>query len=199
MRKGWKQTTLGEVAEVTMGQSPPGSTYNETGDGLAFMQGSAEFGPVNPTPVKWCSEPSRIAEPGDILVSVRAPVGDTNVANQRIAIGRGLSAVCARKGSALTPFIGVVLQLKVTELNSVSGSGMFASITGRNFRGLQLLLPPLAEQKRIVDVIESVDAAISGADKAVAGARNLRSGLLSDLLSGDHEIPVAYDRLLESA
>ena len=183
MRKGWKETTLGEVAEVTMGQSPPGSSYNEAGDGLAFMQGSAEFGAVNPTPVKWCTDPSRIAETGDILVSVRAPVGDTNVADQRIAIGRGLAAVSAREDAALTPFIWTVIQLKVAELNSVSGSGMFASITGRNFRGLGILLPPLAEQKRIVDVIGAVDAYVASLESYAHAARTARAALLHELLT----------------
>jgi hypothetical protein len=84
---------LGEVAEIFMGQSPPGSTYNNRGNGLPFFQGKAQFGEVFPVPDKWCSEPLRIAHKGDILVSVRAPVGPTNLAVEKCCIGRGLAAI----------------------------------------------------------------------------------------------------------
>ena len=89
----WEQCALADIADVVMGQSPPGSSYNSNGSGVPFIQGSAEFGATNPTPVKWCTDPRKIAEPGDVLFSVRAPVGDLNVANKRIAIGRGLSII----------------------------------------------------------------------------------------------------------
>jgi len=86
---------LQEVAEIIMGQSPPGDTYNETGDGLPFFQGKAEFGETCPTVKKWCNAPKKIAEAGDILMSVRAPVGPTNLASERCCIGRGLAAIRA--------------------------------------------------------------------------------------------------------
>lgn len=156
MTEGWVDTTLGEVAAIQMGQSPPGSTYNTKGEGLPFLQGSAEFGDHTPTPVKWCSAPAKVAEEGDLLVSVRAPVGDTNFANQRIAIGRGLAVVRANP-NALTPFLRLVIQQKTQELIAASGSGMFSSITANNFRSFRFLLPPLAVQRRIVDLLAHLD------------------------------------------
>ena len=164
MRKGWAETTLSEIAEVNMGQSPPGSSYNSDGIGLPFMQGSAEFGEHNPTPVKWCSLPAKIAEVGDLLISVRAPVGDTNIANQRIAIGRGLATIRGGKES-ITEFLRLLVQKNTAELIANSGTGMFSSITGKNLKEFKVLMPPLGEQKRIVDVVSSVDAYIDALQK----------------------------------
>jgi restriction endonuclease S subunit len=182
MRKNWTETTLQEVAEVIMGQSPEGNSYNQSGVGLPFMQGSAEFGEHYPSPEKWCSNPKKIAEPGDLLLSVRAPVGDTNFANQRIAIGRGLSVIRANSNS-VTQFIRFVIQLNVAEMISSSGSGMFASITGQNLKKFKVLLPPLPDQKRIVDLISSVDSYIEALQQQLESAKKSRNALLHALLT----------------
>ena len=91
--KGWIETTLGEICDINMGQSPPSSTYNTNKDGLPFFQGKAEFSDLYPVPNKWCSQPKKEAEKGSILISVRAPVGDVNIANRHCCIGRGLAAI----------------------------------------------------------------------------------------------------------
>jgi type I restriction enzyme S subunit len=194
----WTETTLGAVAEVDMGQSPPGDTYNTEGLGMPFMQGSAEFGEHSPRPVKFCSAPLKIAEIGDLLLSVRAPVGDSNIADQRIAIGRGLAAIRGNE-QAITFFLRLQIQSATPRLLATSGTGMFSSITGKNLRELSLALPPLSEQEEVVGIVSAMDNVIGAAQEAVSSARELRSGLLSDLLSGDHEIPATYDRLLGAA
>ena len=182
MRDGWIETTLDGIADVIMGQSPDGKSYNQEGNGLPFMQGSAEFGEHNPVPEKWCSDPKKIAEAGDLLLSVRAPVGDTNFADQRIAVGRGLSIIRANKES-LTEFIRLVIQLNVAELIASSGSGMFASITGRNLKEFKINLPPLPEQKRIVDLISSVDSYIEALHQQLESAKRSRNAVLHALLT----------------
>ena len=182
MRRGWVEAGLGQIADVTMGQSPPGSSYNTTGDGLPFMQGSAEFGQHFPEPVKWCSSPARVAEPGDVLLSVRAPVGDTNIANQRLAIGRGLATVRGSK-HATSEFLRLLIQHNASELNANSGTGMFASITGKSLKEFEVQLPPMPEQKRIVDLVSSVDTYIDALQKQADVARNARNAVLHELLS----------------
>ncbi len=103
---GWVEGKLSqpEIASITMGQSPPSSTYNFNNEGLPFFQGKADFGEVHPTPRVWCTAPNKIAEPGDILLSVRAPVGPTNIANDQCCIGRGLAAVRG-EGRSITQYI----------------------------------------------------------------------------------------------
>src|SRR5690242_3230500 len=94
--QGWVAVLLPEVATLNMGQSPPSNTYNTERRGLPFFQGKAEFGDLYPTPEKFCTDPAKVAEPGDILISVRAPVGPTNMCRERSCIGRGLAAVRPR-------------------------------------------------------------------------------------------------------
>jgi type I restriction enzyme S subunit len=183
MRKGWIKTTLGNSSDIQMGQSPDGSTYNSGGNGLPFMQGSAEFGEHFPKPGKWCSEPKKVAERGDLLLSVRAPVGDTNFADQRIAVGRGLSVIRGKAGHSIVEFLRLSIQLNVAEMISSSGTGMFSSITGQNLRDFSFLLPPLQEQKRIVDLISSVDSYINALQQQAGTARKSRNAVLHELLS----------------
>src|SRR5438552_796769 len=96
--KGWVRAELSAIAGIVMGQSPPSSTYNATGEGLPFFQGKAEFGNLYPEARVWCSAPGKLAEKNDILLSVRAPVGPTNLAPAKSCIGRGLSAVHPEPG-----------------------------------------------------------------------------------------------------
>ena len=163
MSDEWVATTLDQAADVVMGSSPPGDTYNESGIGLPFLQGSAEFGEHFPSPVKWCSAPVKVACTGDLLVSVRAPVGDTNFAKGQTAIGRGLAKISSN-GKALPAFLRLVVQFSTAELLSRSGTGMFTSITSRELKGFPFALPPLATQRRIVAVIDSIDKQIAALD-----------------------------------
>lgn len=182
MRDGWVETSLDDIADVTMGQSPDGKSYNELGEGIPFMQGSAEFGDHYPIPEKWCSDPKKIAEPGDLLLSVRAPVGDTNFADQRIAVGRGLSVIRANEKS-VTEYIRLVIQLNVSEMIASSGTGMFASITGSNLRKFKVLVPPISDQRRIVDLVNSVDSYIEALQQKLESAKNSRNSVLHSLLT----------------
>src|SRR5882724_6054176 len=92
----WTSARLDEVCDVILGQSPSGDTYNTTRQGLPFYQGKTEFGDLYPTPRKWCSKPAKIAVRDDVLISVRAPVGPTNLCREKSCIGRGLAAIRAK-------------------------------------------------------------------------------------------------------
>lgn len=188
----WHESTLGDAAVVEMGQSPPGDTYNSGGDGLPFLQGSAEFGERFPSPNRWCSAPNRVAEPGDLLVSVRAPVGDTNFADTRLAIGRGLARV---QGSSVASaeFLRLVIQAEVGRLNRNAGGGMFASITAKNLRGFRVVLPPLQEQHQIVNLIGSIDEQVALLEAQVNSAQLFRRSAISELLSGERLLDESYD------
>lgn len=184
---GWRSTTLGEVADIEMGQSPPGHTYNDRGEGLPFLQGSAEFGDDYPMPNRWCSEPKRIAEPGDLLLSVRAPVGDTNFAAARVAYGRGLARVRSTD-LALAEYMRLLLQSKVARLNENASGTTFAAITAMNLRGFAVVVPPVEEQRRIVEVVEEQTSHVAhlkqAVDSAISHAGSLRRSILAAALSG---------------
>lgn len=157
--KGWRWAKLGEsgVAVIIMGQSPPGSTYNSTGYGLPFYQGKADFGESSPTPRVWCSAPKKTAQPGDILLSGRAAVGPTNVADKECCIGRGLSAI---RGSVncITEYLHFFLKHIEPWLSGQGSGSTFKAIGKDKIQAIEIPLPPVAEQERIVEVLRQADA-----------------------------------------
>lgn len=149
---------LSDIAAIAMGQSPPGTSYNETGDGIPLFQGKAEFGETHPIPVKWCTQPTRIAESGDILLSVRAPVGPTNIANQRCCIGRGLTAIQAREQLTKQKYLYFFFKYIEPSLSRQGQGSTFAAINRSEIESILVPLPPLSEQRRIVEILEQADA-----------------------------------------
>jgi type I restriction enzyme S subunit len=136
--KGWEVKKLGEVCEIIMGQSPPSDTYNFDGRGLPFFQGKAEFTDIYPVVQKWCDSPNKIAEPMDILLSVRAPVGTTNIANQKCCIGRGLAAIRFENYKFIFYFLRSIEQ----ELDKKGTGTTFRAISGETIRTTEIPLPP---------------------------------------------------------
>ena len=184
---GWAATTLGEACLVIQGQSPPGKTYNTDGQGLPFLQGKAEFGPIYPDAVKWCSAPSKIAESGDVLISVRAPVGPTNLCGVQSCIGRGLAAI-RPYGGVPDRFILYALRATEEELRSKATGTTFEAIRGDDLRAHPIGIPPLPEQRRIVAEIEKqftrLDASGEGLKRAQANLKRYRASVLKAACEG---------------
>lgn len=155
---GWQQVALGEVCDVVMGQSPPSETYNTTGYGLPFLQGKAEFSDLSPRPEKYCSSPNKVARQGSVLMSVRAPVGDVNIADQDYAIGRGLAALRLTNGS--TDFLFYALLRNKARIAALGSGTTFQSINRATIDTFTLLLPPLTEQHAIARALNAVQDAI---------------------------------------
>ena len=153
----WPQKKLFEIAQVMMGQSPPGETYNARGEGLPFFQGKAEFGDVYPTPGKWCSEPLKIAEPGDILLSVRAPVGPTNIVHVKSCIGRGLAAIRANQGLILPSLLLYFFKAYEQSIAQLGVGSTFNAIGKDDIGNLEIPVPPLSHQEQIVGILNESD------------------------------------------
>lgn len=177
------EARLADVAEVLMGQSPPGSTYNEDGNGLPFYQGTRDFGFRSPGVRVWCSAPSRIAERGDVLLSVRAPVGSLNVATQRCAIGRGVASVRSRSNpSAL--FQALAANPGKWEQFQAEGT-VFGSIGGEQLRALQVEWPLESELKNMEAILGALDSCLWASESENEWLASLRDTLLPKLLSGE--------------
>ena len=162
---------LSEVAEIIAGQSPPGKSYNDTGIGTPFHQGKTEFGRMFiGDPTKWTTEPQRFAEGGDILMSVRAPVGPVNLTTQRVCIGRGLAAIRTRATRLLTHYAFYVLRILESEITGSAGAA-FASINKTDIEKIEIPLPPLEVQQEIVAEIEGYQRVIDGARAVVENYR----------------------------
>jgi len=153
---GWNFIKLGEVAEIVMGQSPPSSTYNKENSGLPFFQGKTEFGRRHPKIKMYCSHPKKTARKNDLLMSVRAPVGPVNIANIDCCIGRGL---CAIQSSDKLDFMYLYHFLKANEVK-ISSKGIgstFTAINKKTIHELEISLPPLQTQKKIVSILEKAE------------------------------------------
>lgn len=152
----WEISKLPEIADINMGQSPSSSDVNEHGEGIVFFQGKAEFGKLYPTPKKYCTKPTKIASAGDILLSVRAPVGPTNLANQSTAIGRGLAAISAYHGLMESKYLLYFFKCIEPWLSTQGTGSTFKAISGQFIRDLQSPVPPLAEQKIIAEKLDTL-------------------------------------------
>jgi len=138
--QGWNNGMLIDIANITMGQSPDGSSYNEVGEGMLFYQGSTDFGMRFPSVRQYTTAPSRYAKRGDILMSVRAPVGSINIANNDCCIGRGLSAINSKLGST-THLYYILNDLRIAFEQRNAAGTTFGSITKEDLYSLPIIIP----------------------------------------------------------
>jgi type I restriction enzyme S subunit len=186
---GWQSGVLSDIASITMGQSPSGSTYNEDGIGTVFYQGSTDFGSRFPTVRKYTTEPNRMAEENDLLLSVRAPVGTLNQAMEGCCIGRGLAALREKEGSISFLWSQMEYFKQIFDRRNTSGT-TFGSITKDDLFSLKLCIPDkeiLEKFKKIADPFH---------DKIVVNSKEnqklseLRDWLLPMLMNG--QVSVGY-------
>ena len=175
----WSTVRLSDVATITMGQSPPSSAVNNVGNGLPFIQGNAEFGSRYPEPVKFCSEPKKSASSGDILLSVRAPVGALNIAEEELCIGRGLAAITATNVNA--QFLWYALGQKIPKLVRVSQGSTFLAVNKTEIQRLIIPIPSLMEQRKISAILSSVDEVIEITKAVIEQLRIMKFGLIDKL------------------
>ena len=149
--EGWNCGIFADIANITMGQSPDGSSYNEAREGEIFYQGSTDFGIRFPSVRMYTTSPTKFAKQGDILMSVRAPVGAVNIANTDCCIGRGLSAINSKIGS-ITYIYYVIRYLKVKFENLNSAGTTFGSIIKDDLFNLPVVIPT----SEIVEQFEKV-------------------------------------------
>ncbi|WP_424946864.1 restriction endonuclease subunit S [Candidatus Spongiihabitans sp.] len=190
----WEQVALGDVCEVIAGQSPKSSNYNNAKNGLPFYQGKKEFtSKYLGAPTKWTTHVTSEAIAGDILMSVRAPVGPINFATERICIGRGLAAI--RAAEQIEPNFLFYLLLSMQDQINGSEGAVFASINKNQIQCISFCKPPLAEQKRIVAVLDEAFAAIATATentkKNLANAQELFDSELNRVFKSPDEYSVS--------
>jgi type I restriction enzyme S subunit len=189
----WPIKTLGDVCEVIAGQSPEGEFYNKEGRGVPFYQGKKDFAErFLGSPTTWTTEITKLARPGDILMSVRAPVGPVNLCPIEACIGRGLAAIRPSSKTG-TDFIYYFLESIQSEIAGTEGA-VFASINKAQIANLRCPVPPLEEQKRIVELLDAATARVTELtmcyEKARTHATSLFASALEDALEGNADSPV---------
>lgn len=181
--EGWSDKTLSQIANITMGQSPEGSSYNNEAVGTIFYQGSTDFGWLFPTTRQYTTAPSRMAEKGDILLSVRAPVGDMNIANTDCCIGRGLAALNSKTGSDGFLFYVMKYFKQIFDRRNSEGT-TFGSITKNDLHSLTLAYPTSDLLKKYDEIVKNYNKMIFERSLENRELIALRDWLLPMLMNG---------------
>lgn len=159
--ENWKSNLLGECCKITMGQSPPGSTYNDVGEGVPLINGPVEFGGIDPfsktKKVKFTTKPTKFCEVNDLLICVRgSTTGRINISGFRACIGRGVAAIKAKKLSQ--EYVNIFMRLQYAKILSMGTGSTFPSISGDFLRNYEINVPPKKEQQEIVNRVETLFA-----------------------------------------
>ena len=180
--KGWCESALYAVAELTMGQSPDSKFYTENESNLPFLQGCAEFGVRHPTPKINCSAPKKVAKNGSLLFSVRAPVGRLNVADRDYIIGRGLAGIIATE--IVQDYLEQYLISQGDEFGNASQGSTFKAINSAELSQWPIVHPECKdEQAKIAEILSTVDRAIEQTQSLIAKQQRIKTGLMQDLLT----------------
>lgn len=183
----WKEGTLSDIADITMGQSPSGSSYNEKSIGTIFFQGRAEFGFRFPTVHLFTTEPKRMASTNDTLMSVRAPVGDLNVAHTECCIGRGLAAIHS-KDNHQSFVLYTMFSLK-KQLDVFNGEGtVFGSINRNSLNAMPILIPSDEVLDKFEKIVAPMDLIIRNNYDEICSLQSIRDSLLPKLMSGELDV-----------
>lgn len=181
--KEWSATTIKEQYSLVMGQSPKSEYYNEQGNGLPFHQGVRAFGERFPTHDMHCTVANRLAESGDILFSVRAPVGRINIADRKLIVGRGLAAI--RHCNNAQSFLLYALKHQFHVEDSIGTGTIFASVTKKDMENIQILNPPIECLQAFEEIARSFDQRYAANVRESVTLAEIRDSLLPKLLSGE--------------
>ncbi len=183
----WPKVALGSAAQLIMGQSPPSEFYNEKGEGLPFLQGKAEFSEKFPNPTKYCTQKLKVAPKGSVLMSVRAPVGDVNLADREYIIGRGVGAINLKGGN--NEFLFYLLTYLKPQVEALGSGTTFDSVNKGNLEQLEIPLPAVDEQERISKRLSAIDKKVEAEEARLNGLQGLYRTSLHELLSGKIRLP----------
>lgn len=187
----WVEGSLSDIADITMGQSPSGSSYNEDGIGTIFFQGRAEFGFRFPTIRLYTTEPKRMACANDTLMSVRAPVGDLNVAHTDCCIGRGLAAIHSKTNHQ--SFVLYTMFSLRKQLDVFNGEGtVFGSINRNSLNDMPIRIPAEEAIEEFERIVAPMDAAIRKNYDEICRLQAIRDSLLPRLMSGELDVSDIY-------
>ena len=185
--EGWEVGSLSDIATITMGQSPSGTSYNENGEGIIFYQGRTEFGFRFPSVRLYTTAPSRFAEVGSTLMSVRAPVGDINMALSRCCIGRGVASI--KSNSECDSYIYYLMKSLKKRFDVYNGEGtVFGSVGRDSLRGMCVTIPPQSVISDFEMIVSKFDDRIKTNELESQRLASLRDTLLPRLMSGEIKI-----------
>lgn len=150
--------SLSSVCEISMGQAPKGESYNSIGEGYPLIAGAGDFGETTPSPGKWTVSPTKLSASGDIIICIRATIGDLNWSDKEYCLGRGVAGLRSKGAKLSQNYLWHWLSFSADELKSRGRGATFLQVSKADIASLQIPLPPLAEQKRIASILDTADA-----------------------------------------
>jgi len=191
-----KEARLDEICIVIAGQSPPSDSYNQDKIGVPFFQGKADFGNLFPTVRYWCNKPTKISLPNDILFSVRAPVGPTNINNIEACIGRGLSALRCKKDVLEMKYLLHYLRANENKISDLGTGSTFKAITISELKKIQIPLPQLSQQQKIAKILDAAATLRQNHKKILAKYDELTQALFLDMFGDPVSNPKGWEEKL---
>jgi type I restriction enzyme S subunit len=183
--EGWVADCFGAIANIEMGQSPPGDTYNVEKSGMPLINGPTEFRERYPVKLQWTSKPTKLCRKGDILLCVRgSSTGRINVADDDYCIGRGVAAIRARDNSGSTPYLEYLLKYCTDLILAKTGGSTFPNVDKRSLASIEVLIAPNQEQHKIADILSTWDEAIEQQTQLLELKRERKRSLMQQLLTG---------------
>jgi type I restriction enzyme S subunit len=176
----WEDKKLGEVCIITMGQSPDSKSYNEIGKGTFLIQGNADINGRITNPRQWTSEPTKTCEIGDLILTVRAPVGSITKSLHNACIGRGVCSIKNNKNSNNEYLYQFLLSYELKWVSIEQGS-TFTAVSGKDIKSLKLPFPSLKEQQKIANYLSAIDAKIENVQTQIAKTQAFKKGLLQQM------------------
>ncbi len=186
---------LNIVAKLIMGQSPPSETYNENQDGYMFLQGKADFGNLYPNAKVFCTAPKKLSENRDLLISVRAPVGDINISNDSYCIGRGLAAIRSNSKILDYKYLYYYLLKSKKQIADLGTGSTFKAISKSILSEIKIPVPSLPIQKKIVDVLDKAQELIDLREKQIKLLDELVQSVFYDMFGNPVTNPKGWERL----
>ena len=183
---------LDELCHLNMGQSPDSNSYNDNGEGLPFYQGNADFGVIHPKVRVWCNAPTKIVDEGSLLISVRAPIGALNIANERCCIGRGLAGISSKDG-VNQKYIYYCLKGKNRELNAKGTGSTFKAIAKNALGEVLVKVVSEEEQEKIVFSLDKITTIIESRKQQLQELDNLVKARFVEMFGSLEENPQKYE------
>ncbi len=188
MFKECKKTKLSDIANIVMGQSPNSNSYNDNEDGIPFFQGKADYGDKYTIVRHWTNSPSKLATKGDVLMSVRAPVGPVNISSCNCCIGRGLCSISAKNGITNNEYLYNALNTMQDKITSMGSGSTFKAITKNEVYNIEVPIGTIELQNKFAEFVKQIDKQKLKIEKIIENYENLKKGLMQQLLTGKVKI-----------
>lgn len=193
---GVTSKVLSDVCEISMGQAPVGASYNTTGDGFPLIAGAGDFGEITPSPGKWTNAPTKISETGDIILCIRATIGDRNLSDIRYCLGRGVAGLRAKAGKLESRYLWHWLGHAADTLKAKGRGATFLQVSKADIASLEIPLPPLAEQKRIAATLDTADDLRTKRRESLTQLDTLLQSTFLDMFGDPVTNPKGWDKQL---